>query len=109
MLVWVYPEKVHEPWGARRWTVEWEQLRPECKAADTTQENDGFDYDRDLRHIRKPFKTQAAAQKFARELVANGKTFFGVANVQEEVVDWYVEEDRVAHWTDTGDPMEVIS
>jgi hypothetical protein len=107
MRVWVYPEKVHEELGARRFVVEWEELRPECKARDTGQENDEFDYDRDLHYLIKPFKQREDAERYARKIVDEGKTFFGCARVQEQVVDWYVEEDRVASWENVGEEVEV--
>jgi len=29
---------------------------------------------------------------------------YGSATVTEQVVDWYVEEDRIAEWTNVGEP-----
>jgi hypothetical protein len=105
--VWVYPEKKYEELGARRWVAEWDELRPGCKAKDTTQENDEFDYDRDLikRSVALPNKDDAIAA--ANRVLESGAPFFGVVEVQEQVVDWYVEGDRIAHWDWSGDPVEV--
>ena len=111
MRVWVYPEKVHEELGAERWSVSWEQLTASAakrlKGEHPQQESEDFDYDRDLASKSRAFPTEVAARAFAEKLVAGGTTFFGAATLTRQVVDWFVEEDGVAHWTDAGSSAEV--
>lgn len=107
MKVFVWPEKTREELGSERWDVEWYELRPEKRNADTTQENDDFDYDRDLiiRHLAVQTKGDAIAA--ANRILESGASFFGAIAVQKQVVDWYVEEDRIAEWAYVGDAEEV--
>lgn len=111
MQVWTYPEKKYEELGAVRWQVSWEQLTAKAaarlKGERPDSEGEDFDYDADLWHPCKAFKTEDAARTFARKIVAEGTTFFGAATVVKQTVDWYVEEDRVASWEDCGSPEEV--
>lgn len=103
MRVWTYPEKTMEELGARAWEVEWWTIRPGAK-----EDNDGdFDWDNDLESNCQRFKTRAAAEKFAKSIAI--KSFFGVAQLQEQRVDWYVEEQRVAEWVNVGNAEEVAA
>ncbi len=101
MLVFVYPEKTREPLGAERWLVSWEEERPGAP------DGDNFDHDRDVLNKCVAFKAYAKAKKYAEKIVADGVTFYGAATIQREVVDWYVEEDRVAEWAAAGRPEYV--
>src|ERR1043166_8457605 len=97
-LVWVYPEKRREPLGATRWVVTWWTLKP------GRQNKDEIDFDTDIEQHRAAFATQQAARRRARVLARS--SFFGCAEVQQQRVEWFVEEDRVAEWADVGQSEE---
>lgn len=99
MQVWLYPEKKQATLGARRLVVAWDVVRP---GADPDDE-DG-DPNEQFVTRRKAFAVteREAARTFARELVEGGKAYFGQAEITEEVVDWFVEEDRVVEWVEVG-------
>lgn len=101
--VWTYPEKRWEELGAVRWEVEWWTLRPGA------QDLEEHDPDRDIRCHYRTFKTRAAAVKYAKGVVSRGESFYGCATVQEQRVDWYVEEDRIAEWVDVGREEQIDS
>lgn len=103
MRVWTYPEKKYEELGAVRWEVSWWELKPGV----TIEEGRDFDYDRDIAEHFRAFKTQGAARRYAATVVTDGRTFFGCASVQKQVVEWYVEEDRMASWENAGQVEEV--
>jgi hypothetical protein len=96
MQVWLYPEKRRETFGATRWVASWYVLR-----AGVDPESE-WDPTFDTREICRGFATKEAATQEARRAVDAGDTFFGTAEVRQQRVDWYVEEDRVAEWTDVG-------
>lgn len=95
--VWVYPEKAYEKLGAERYQCSWEEVR---KGA---PKGDDFDHDRDIISRYANFPAKQAALDFARKTVDGYKTAYGQVTVTRQVVDWYVEEDRVAEWVDTSD------
>lgn len=95
MQVWTYPEKRMETLGAERWEVKWYEPR------DGTTEDDDFD-DRYTTHYR-AFTARDRAMVFAKKVWDERPLMFGVVEVQKQVVDWFVEEDRVAEWADVGD------
>ena len=102
-MVWIYPEKTHEPFGATRWLASWYVLRPGVDPDSEEDWDPGFDTIE--KHI--VCKTADAARRAARKVVASGATLFGCAEVQEQRVDWFVAEDRVAEWADVGRAEEV--
>ena len=102
MRVWIPESKEYRNLGERRWVVDWQELKPSCKAKDTTQENWEFDYDRDLIYHLNVAPNKAAALRFAEKMIAEGRNFFGAATVREQVVDWFVEEDRMGEWADAS-------
>ena len=92
MKVWVYPEKVWVEFGAVRWVLSWEELKPSAEGKDE------IDYDADIYYRRRAFKTKEPAMLEGRALVDGGKTLFGAASVTEQRVGWECEEDRIAQW-----------
>jgi hypothetical protein len=111
MQVWVYPEKSYEELGAERWEVEWQTVRPSAlkriEAAEARGEEDEVDPDRDIIFHYKHYPTEAKALRAARAIVNLGHSAYGCATVVKQVVDWYVEEDRVAEWSDVGEAIYV--
>lgn len=113
MRVWVYPEKTYEDLGAKRWQVEWYTVGAKAKArvasAEARGEIEDLDPDRDIVTNCKvfPHAQKAKALKFAERMAVCEDSAYGCATVTEEVVDWYVEEDRVAEWTAVGEPIYV--
>jgi hypothetical protein len=100
MQVWTYPEKRREELGAKRWEVRWWTRR-----AGTDANAEDIDFDRDIEENGRAFKTYPAAKAFAEKIYP--ESCFGCASIQQQVVDWFVEEDRVAEWADVGDSEEV--
>ena len=103
MRVLVYPEKVFEEFGAVRFDVTTELVK--AKYMDL----DDIDPDVHLEYVHVPTKTRDAALKAAQKLLQHDRIAFGSVRVQKQVVDWFVEEDRVAEWTDVGDHEEFCS
>jgi len=103
MKVWVYPEKTYEELGAVRWEVEWDVMTKGYHARVAADPNYESDMDSDFAFAYRTFKTEKSAKAFARKIVKAGDTAGGAARVQKQVVDWFVEEDRVAEWADVGE------
>lgn len=107
MRVWIYLEKTWGNLGDRRFQVEWEVLSASAEkkvAKDPEYEVDfHWDFDYEQLHFRTKPEAMAAAQKAAD----SGASYFGRACVEEQVVDWVSEEDRVAEWARVGDREEV--
>jgi hypothetical protein len=101
MRVWVYPERSFEELGAERWQVSWQTLR---KSAEGKPE---IDHDADVIDRFENFKKKEDAMEKANQLVKDGVPFYGCVGVQRQVVDWFVEEDRVAEWVNAGQSEEV--
>lgn len=102
MLVWVYPEKKREEFGAIRWTVSWYVLKP---GVDPESEWDPYSA---TREVCRGFKTHAAAMREARRAYDSGDaSLFGCVEIQKQRVDWYVEEDRIAEWVNIGEHEEL--
>lgn len=97
MRVYVSPDRVYEDLGAVRYRLTWELLKPEAEG------KEDIDFDRDLDYRSGTFKTKKAAINNAKRLVKRGNTFFGVAIVTKQVVDWLSEADSIAEWSDTND------
>jgi hypothetical protein len=103
--VWVYPERTFEKLGAVRYHVSWEQVK---KSAEARLERDNdFDPDSDIDYLFVNCPTQDAAMQRAREIVKSGVTAFGAVTITRQIVDWYVEEDRIAEWVDSSEREEV--
>lgn len=113
MRVWVYPEKAYEELGAKRWEVEWQTVKPSAlkrvQLAEAKGEYDEIDIDSDIVYHRRVFPERAKglAIAYGKRVVSAETTAFGSATVTPQVVDWYVEEDRVAEWANAGDPIYV--
>jgi hypothetical protein len=104
--VWVYPERTWEPLGSERWEVEWYELTDGARKRFAADPNYEHDHDRDEIAVVQHFKTHASARRFAKKVVETMETVYGCATVTKQVVDWYVEEDRVAEWADVGEEPE---
>lgn len=102
MRVWTYPEKKYEELGAERWSVTWYEKRE-----GVPDDKEEYDFDSDLVQRYEYRKTREAALATARERWRTCDLFFGVVEVQQERVDWFVEEDRVAEWADVGDTIVI--
>ena len=103
MRVFVYPEKDYVEFGTTRWTVSWEQLK---SSADKKQ-GDDIDFDMDIEHMFSVYATEEKARAGAKKILAEGKPFFGAVTLTKQVVDWFVEEDKVAEWRDCGSGEEI--
>lgn len=103
MRVFVYPEKVYEELGARRWHISWEQLKDGLEI----KPGQDVDFDSDIYNVFAAYKTKDAATKAAKRILKSGKPYFGAITLTEQVVDWFVEEDRIAEWRDCGQPEEI--
>lgn len=99
--VWLYPERTFEQLGAVRYQVTWEEVR------ESAMDKDDIDIDADIIYRFANYKTKAAAIKKAKEVINNPRIAFGAANVTKQVVDWYVEEDKIAEWVNCGESEEV--
>jgi hypothetical protein len=113
MRVWVYPEKVYEELGAKRWEVEWQTVSPKAlkriAEAEARGEYDEVDIDSDLisHFVVYPHRAKGLAMAYARKMVNCANSAFASVMVQEQVVDWYVEEDRIAEWSNIGETIYV--
>lgn len=113
MRVFVYPEKTYEELGAKRWDVEWfvvtEKALRRVREAEEKGETEDIDPDRDVLCYHKPFpwKAKGLAIAYAKKMAVCERSAYGSATVTPEVVDWYVEEDRIAEWTNAGEPIYV--
>lgn len=104
MRVWVFPEKTYEELGAERWEVEWYEV-PDNWALLSEDEKDCFDH-ADFPCFSRSFRGLGAerkARQFAKKQSEHRANVFGAATVTRQVVDWYVEEDRVAEWSNVGE------
>jgi hypothetical protein len=101
--VWVYPERTFEKLGAVRWQASWEQVKK------SAEDNEEIDPDCDIDYLVANYQTKEAAMKRAQKIIAAGITAFGAVTVTKQVVDWYVEEDKIAEWADTLENEEVSS
>lgn len=104
MRVWVFPEKTYEDFGAERWEVEWQEV-PSNWALLSDEQKEEYDYDR-FQFYYQTFSGPGAerkARQFAKRQAKHRANAFGCATVTRQVVDWYVEEDRIAEWSNAGD------
>lgn len=100
MKVRVYPGKTFEEFGAIRFELTYETVRPGADLGD-------IDPDNDLIWHGIGFKTVEAARKKAAQILKSDITAFGQVEIQEQRVDWFVEEDRVAEWADVGELEQI--
>ncbi len=113
MRVWVFPEKTYEELGAKRWRVEWQTVKASAlervRLAEAKGEYDEVDPDSDIAwHCRVfPHRAKGLAMACAKKMSACEGSAYGVATVTPEIVDWYVEEDRIAEWSNAGEPIYV--
>jgi hypothetical protein len=105
MKVFVYPEKTREELGTKRWQISWEQLRDSAK----NKQGDDIDFDADLVSGSAAYPTEEKAREAAKRVLESGKPYFGAVTLSQQVVDWFVEEDRVAEWRNVGQPEEISS
>src|SRR5688572_11664296 len=109
--VWLGDERRYEQFGAERWEISWEAVKPAAMARRAEIEasggTDDIDPDQDIDYCSLTFKTKAAAMDKARQLVAGFQTAYGQVSVTKQRVDWFVESDRVAEWTDVGELIHV--
>lgn len=104
MRVWVFPEKTYEDFGAERWEVEWYEV-PENWALLTDEQKENY-FPEDFPCQCRTFTGVGAermARQFAKRQATHRANAFGCATVVRQVVDWYVEEDRIAEWSNVGD------
>lgn len=108
MRAWIYHEKEYGSIGARRWEVEWWVLTPNGqKRHDADPDYEWQDHDIESESLT--FKTRDEAMRAARKVVDSDVTFFGCAEVHEQVVDWLCEEDGVAEWQTIDSTVEEVS
>ena len=105
MRVFVYPEKTYEEFGAERWTCEWYTL-PKGWKPEPGCEGDSPDPDVMVCNVS-AHKTRLQAVSAAKRRLKNGDDFYGNPIVRRQVIDWYVEEDRIAEWNDVDEPIYV--
>lgn len=101
MKVWVYPERVFEELGATSYEIEYEVLRPNAGLEHE------IDFDGDIEYCHARFRTRQQALARARQVLDQGLPYFGSVRVTRQIVDWYVEERKIAEWMDTSDTEEV--
>jgi hypothetical protein len=102
MKVFVYPEKTHEEFGATRFEVESIVVRESALGKDE------IDPDADAEYLVQYRQTKDEAMQLAQEIYNRDarelkRSMYGSVTVQEQVVDWYVEEKRIAEWTNIHD------
>ncbi len=111
MRVWVYPEKEWAEFGAVRWRVKWQTVKlsalKRIEAAEARGQRDEVDPDSDIADHYRVYSTEKAALRAARAIVDFGKTAYGCAAVEEQCLDWCVEERRVAEWVRVGEAVYV--
>lgn len=105
MRVYVYPEKTYEELGAERFEAQWEQFTPKAQKRYDNDPNFDLNPDADIYWHREFFKTKEAAMQRARKAIDGYETVFGGATVTRQVVDWFVEGDRVAEWRDAEEEL----
>jgi hypothetical protein len=102
--VYVFPERKYIELGSVRYAAHWCTLRPGWKPG---FELDTPDLDMDILRHGRHFATLDAAVAEARRILSAGEDCFGAPCVIKQVVDWFVEEDRIAEWADVGEPLEI--
>jgi hypothetical protein len=103
MKVFVTPEHTWEEFGAIRWTVTTDIVKPEALGKDE------IDFDLDLLHPKWGYPTESQAREKAVSILKRNDLAFGTVTLQKEAVDWFVREDRIAEWSDIGEPEEITN
>lgn len=103
MRVFLYPEKIYAELGSKRWQISWEQL----KTSGAGKVGDEIDIDSDIDYFVAGYPTQEEAREAAKKLLEHDKPYFGAVSLSEQVIDWFVQEDRVAEWVDCGRIEEI--
>ncbi|HXI13457.1 MAG TPA: hypothetical protein VNM92_12565 [Thermoanaerobaculia bacterium] len=106
-LVFVYPEKTYKPLGDRRFEVEWQVLTDGARKRFEADPDYEHNHDRDECSVVAHYTTKKAALKAAQRVLDTVETVYGVVTVVEQVVEWYVEEDQIAEWTNVGEVVYV--
>lgn len=91
--------------GDRRWECEWYELTTAAKARAAADPDYEFDHDTDFACRVTVHGSKGLAVAAARKVAPSAA--YGYAVVQEHVLDWMVEEDRVAEWEPVGPQFEV--
>ncbi len=113
MRVFVFPEKVYEKLGAKRWEVEWWEVtaaaRKRVEASEARGELDEYDRDSDIKSLYRvfPYRAKGLAIAYAQKMAYGDHSAYGSATVIEQVVDWYVKENGIAEWINSGDKIIV--
>lgn len=113
----IYPEGGNANIGDRRLEVEWWVFTKDALKRYDKPDYE-FDYDRDqIAHVEHfPVTKREAAEARAQQICNEWDERhmpFAVVTLQEQVVDWFVQEDNVAEWINVGDaetfdtPLEV--
>jgi hypothetical protein len=111
MKVWVYPEKTYEELGAQRWEVEWHTVKhaalKRIADAEAAGREDEVDPDADIvtHSCAYPLRAKGLAIARAKRMAVAKDSAYGCATVTRQVVDWYVEEDKIAEWTNADEPI----
>lgn len=90
-----------EDLGAIRYEVEWITVKP------AANHKECLDPDIDTDTYVEYFPDKDAAMKRGQEVYDTTQLCWGVVMVRKEIVDWFVEEDRIAEWRDAGDEDEI--
>src|SRR5712691_1452002 len=112
MRVWDYVHKRYDELGRETWEIEWITVRPEVLATKDF-ENGFIDPDSDTITNVEFHETEEQALKRAQEIYdtvngPNGEGLcWGVVMVQKQVLEMYVEENRVATWENVGESIEI--
>lgn len=108
---WMHHEREWRSIGDVRWAVEWwtitDKADEQRRAAVAAGEPWEWEPDTDVLTQRVGFNSLGDARKAARRIVRDGRSFFGCATIQKQVVDWFVEEDHMGEWSDVGEAEEV--
>lgn len=93
-----------EDFGAVRYKVEWETVKPEA-------DSKNFNYDEDLIVHSRYFPTTGytLAKPFARHVLDHEQPFCGLVAITKQTVTWFDEPNKIAQWENTGDPEYVDS
>lgn len=91
--------------GDRRWECEWYELTDGARKRHDADPNYEHDHDRDEVTVVTVHATKDAAIESGRKHAPG--SVYGCAMVQEHVLDWMCEEDRVAEWEPVGPQFEV--
>ena len=107
MRVWDYENRRYDELGRVRFEVEWITVKPSAK------HKEEIDPDLDTVANVEFFDDEQTAVKRAHQVYAqvtgpDGEGLcWGIVTVQKQVLDMYVEEDKVGAWENVGDFIEI--